>query len=224
MKGTVQTTRKSIQNKRAKTRHTSGTRGLHDIMGIFNSISGFDVNTISVPESGTTYGEVSTAGIKALYEKFKVYAPLIKCPQSRRRFYDLGSGVGKVVVGIATLCPEFDCYGIEIIPERARLAVNAVGKLHSASLQRRIHLLHKSFLDPSVQIRDASWVFISNLCFDSETQAAIATRLQELEPGAVIICSRQLPLSQTQFTTLETACIIPMSWSNSSSCWIYQRV
>jgi hypothetical protein len=224
MKGTVQSTRKSISNKRGKTRHVTGSRGLHDTMSIYNSISGFDLNIIGAPESGTTYGEVSLAGIRSLYEKFKLYAPPVKCPQSRRKFYDLGSGVGKVVVGMATLCPEFDCYGIEIIPERARLAVNAQGKLHSASLQRRIHLMHMSFLDPSVVLRDASWVFISNLCFDPETQAKIAEKLQTLEAGAIIICSRQLALSQTQFTVLENACIIPMSWSNSSSCWIYRRV
>jgi hypothetical protein len=224
MKGTSQSTRKSISNKRAKTRHVTGVRGFHDTMSIYNSISGFDLNIISAPESGTTYGEVSLAGIKALYEKFKIYSPVVKCPQNRRKFYDLGSGVGKVVVGIATLCPEFECYGFEIIPERARLAVQAVGKLHSTSLQRRIHLMGQSFLDPSVVLREASWIFISNLCFDPETQASIAQRLQELEPGAIIICSRQLALSQTQFATLETACVIPMSWSNSSSCWIYRRV
>jgi hypothetical protein len=215
-----------IGTKRAKTVRVHGSRGLHDtLVEVYTGINGFNSYAIGATQDKSTYGEVTPQGMRILYEKFKQFAPLQKVSATRRRFYDLGSGVGKVVVGMAVLNSEVECYGNEYVPERARLASMAYSKIKSPHIQRRVHLSSESFLNPSVSFRDATWIFISNLCFDADTQAALSDKLQsEVEPGTIIICSRQLTVDPTQFQVIESACIIPMSWSNTSSCWIYRRV
>ena len=219
-------TKKTPTTKRAKTARVHGSRGLNDTLSeVYTGISGFNTYAIGLTQDKSTYGEVAPQGIKILYEKFKQYAPLQKVSPTRRRFYDLGSGVGKVVVGMATLNSEIEAYGIENMPERARLASMAFSKIKSPQIQKRVHFVTDTFLNPTVSFRDAAWIFISNLCFDADTQAALAERLQtEVELGSIIICSRQLLIAPTKFETIENACVVPMSWSNSSSCWIYKRV
>jgi hypothetical protein len=191
-------------------------------MTAYNGINGFTTLSVVAQENRTTYGEVTHQGIRILYEKFKQYTPLSQVAPARKRFYDLGSGVGKVVVGMAVFNSDLEAYGIEIIPERARGAQQAHARLKPPSLQRRVHFIQESFLSPSIQLRDVCWVFISNMCFDAETQAALAEKLKELSTGSLIICSRQLALSPTKAAVMEQNCVVPMSWSNSSSCWIYR--
>jgi len=218
-------TKKSVTVvKKQKTARVNGSRGLHEtLIEAYSGINGFNTYSIGASQDKSTYGEVTLSGIRTLYEKFKQYGRLDKT--SRPCFYDLGSGVGKVVVGMAVLNNEIHCYGIENMGERARLALSAYGKLRSPNVQRRVHFIHDSILNKTVTIRDACWVFISNLCFDADTQAGLTERLAaELTIGTIIICSRQLVVSPTQFETLESACVIPMSWSNSSSCWIYRKI
>jgi hypothetical protein len=220
------TKKSAIVTKRAKTARVHGSRGLHDtILEVYTGINGFNTYTIGATQDKSTYGEVTPQGIKILYDKFKQFAPLQKVSATRRRFYDLGSGVGKVIVGMAVLNSEVECYGIENMPERARLASMAYSKIKSPQIQRRVHFSTDSILNPAVPIRDATWIFISNLCFDADTQDALANRLQaEVQPGSIVICSRQLSFASTVFETLDKSCTIPMSWSNTSSCWIYRRV
>ena len=219
-------TKRAVVIRRQKTSRVHGSRGLHDtLLDVYAGISGFNTYMIGAAQDKSPYGEVAPQGIRILYDKFKQYAPLQRVSASRRRFYDLGSGVGKVVLGMAVLNHEIECYGIENMPERARLASMAYAKIKSPQVKSRLHFIHDSFLNPSVALRDAAWIFISNLCFDADTQAALAERLQtEVEPGTIVICSRQIVVAQTKFEMVENACVIPMSWSNSSSCWIYRRL
>jgi SAM-dependent methyltransferase len=214
-------TKKSVQSKRGKTARVHGSRGLHDtLLDTYNGINGFVTLSIGTSSEHNTYGEVSPQGIRILYEKFKQYAPL----KSRRRFYDLGSGVGKVVLGMAVLNHELESYGIEINPERARLASMAHSRIKTPHIQRRVHFIQDSIFNPSLRLKEACWIFVSNLCFDSEMQEKLSQKIDEVEPGTVIICSRALNVSKERFEVLENNCVVPMSWSNSSSCWIYRRI
>jgi len=218
-------TKKSTHSgKKQKTARVHGSRGLHDILiEVYSGINGFNTYSIGATQDKSTYGEVTPSGIRMLYEKFKYYGPIDKI--SRPCFYDLGSGVGKVVLGMAVLNNNIHCYGIENMAERARLANSAYAKIKSSQIKQRVHFIHDSILNKSVGFRDATWIFISNLCFDAETLSQLADRLHaELVSGTIIICSRQLLINPTQFEILESACVIPMSWSNSSSCWIYKKI
>jgi hypothetical protein len=169
----------------------------------------------------TTYGEMTEAGIQILSDKFQTHAPVSKSPH--KTFYDLGSGIGRIVVGLAILHPEIQSRGIEIVPDRARWANDALKRIKVPTVSSRIRFIQGSFLDPSVSFRDACWIFISNMCFDEDTQTKTARKLEgELSTGSVVICSRELPFSG-KFTTLESNVNIPMTWSATSTCYVYRK-
>ena len=220
---TFRATPKSV--RRAKTVRT-GRRGLHELDEYFRGISGFGMNLIGNTEHVTTYGEVSNQGLHVLAELFKRHAPLSKFGTGSRNFFDLGCGVGRVVLGIALLVPEIHSNGIEIVPERIRLAQAAASRIHSKNLSSRIQIRQGSFLDPGISYNSVCWIFISNLCFNPEIQRALAERLEkECSPGCVIICSKELPFSTdaARFEKIDSGIVVPMTWSATSTCNIYRR-
>ena len=91
-------TRTLLRHRRARTGRVSGTRGLHDLLELYEGINGFNASTLGLLDYKTTYGEVSGAGIKTLSDKFSQYGSLEKFPTGQKTFFDLGSGIGRVVL------------------------------------------------------------------------------------------------------------------------------
>jgi SAM-dependent methyltransferase len=172
----------------------------------------------------TTYGEVAEQGIHALSEKFRSIAPLDRFPAASRNFYDLGSGIGRLVVGIALLNPTIRAAGIEIVPDRARQAREAYQRIRNKPLANRVELHQGSFLDPNTDYKNAAWVFVSNLCLDDQTQHELLERLErQLPPGAAVICSKELPLSvDSRLEKVGGRFTVPMTWSSESQCSAYR--
>ena len=203
-----------------KTHRTTGRGGLHDLLSAYQGLSGFHASTLGLQDFKTTYGEVTDSGIRALSEKFRALAP---SPAAPKKFIDLGCGIGRVVAGMAILNPDLQAYGVEIVPERVRFAQAAIQRLPSRQVAARIHVDVGDIL--KVPLKDYSWVFISNLCFDDATQRGLAERLAELPSGAIIICSKELPLGQgaSPLTKIDGGFTIPMTWSQNSQCHAYRR-
>ena len=211
--------------RRAKTARV-GRRGLHDLDEYYRGLTGFNVNVLGMSEHVTTYGEVSNPGILTLTETFKRHAPPSKFSSEQRNFFDLGCGIGRIVVGIALLVPEIRSNGIEIVSERVRTAQTALSRIHSKQLSSRIQIRHGSFLDTGITFQAVCWIFISNLCFSPEVQRSIAERLEkECSPGCVIICSKSLPFSTDvqRFEKVDSGINVAMSWSATSTCEVYRR-
>ena len=207
-----------------KTARATGKRGLHDLLELYNGLSGFHANTLGLGDFKTTYGEVTEPGIHTLSEKFQTYAPLSKIPAARKNFYDLGSGIGRAVVGIAILNSEIQAHGIEIVPDRIRAAREAMNRIKHKDVARRIHISQGNFLEPNTSYRDACWIFISNILFNDATQKGLAEKIErEVDPGTVIICCKELFFDKTKIESVATA-TIPMTWSKTSVCYIYRRL
>lgn len=205
--------------RRPRTLRSTGRRGLHDLLELYRNLSGFHASTIGYSNYATTYGEVTPKGIQMLSDTFQKHAP------GRRHFIDLGCGAGRVVLGMAILHPTLQCRGIEIIPERVRVAHQALERLHTPTLVQRIQIQQGDLLDTTLSLKTAEWVFISNLMFEDPTQAALAAKLEsELPKGAVVICSKDLPLREgSPLTCVESTLRVPMSWSASSTCVVYKK-
>jgi len=215
-----------VQKNRVRTARVSGRRGLHEFLQVYNGLSGFDASTLGLTDYKTTYGEVSESGIKTLADKFSQVAPIQTFPAGQKTFYDLGCGVGKILLGIAFLHPEIQVRGIEIVPDRVRYGQLARSRVQSKQIADRVQILHGSFTDPNLNLNNACWIFISNLCLDDETQTALARKLESgCSKGCVVICSRDIPFSSTSpFEKIDGAIPIQMTWSNSSTCSMYRQV
>lgn len=193
----------------------------------FDGISGFNVNLSGLENYITTYGEVTPEGIKELNQIFTAQRPLRSLPSHQRVFYDLGCGVGKVVLGMAMLNPSLQCIGFEIVPDRIKAAKQALvraGQQGQQGLQSRCSFKTDSFLSPSVNLSNAGWIYLSNLCFSAETQAELAKKFEaEVRPGAVIVCSKEFPFSpEGRFTLQASRLKVPMSWSSVSEVFVYR--
>jgi hypothetical protein len=198
-------------------------KGLYELKEIYEGINGFSTNTVGANKS-TTYGEIIIPGIHSLVDTFKRFAPLSSFDKMLRNFIDLGSGTGKAVFGVAMLVPDVQSNGIEIVHERNEMALSARKRIHTTSLANRIHFRNGNFLEPPYVFKNACWIFLSNLSFSDELQAALSRRLEtDCAKNAVIICCRELPLGPP-FECIERGINIPMSWSSMSTCFVYRRL
>lgn len=204
----------------------SGRRGFKEqLESHYTGLTGFGVNTLGLEKYQTTYGEITPDGIHTLFQTFQQQAPLTRVPKAQQEFMDLGCGVGRAVLGMAMLAPGIRARGVEIVPDRIRGAETALARA-KRSLAARVGFYRGSFLDSAVTFANTCWFYISNLCFDAETQKALYEKLElEAPVGAVIACSKELPLTATsRIRKLERGCTVSMSWSPSSSLYLYRLV
>jgi hypothetical protein len=121
----------------------------------------------------------------------------------------------------AYMYPNIISKGIEIVSDRHKQAMSAYNKITDESIKKRIILSCCSLFDNSIS--DAAWIFISNLCFSSELNLQLAEKItKEVKKHTLIVCSKQLDLSQQLFKKQEIS--VPMSWSENSSAYMYERI
>ena len=157
-----------------------------------------------------------------MYEIFNKYAPLTNISQPYRNFYDIGSGIGKLVIGMAYKSPILKLTGIEIVPERVQNANTALEKVRDEQIKRRIEFVCISMLDDSVKYTNACWIFLSNLCMTDEESNNIFIKLaNETKKGCIIVCLKENYYDCYQKLNHIS---LPMSWSNETKVFVYSRI
>ena len=191
------------------------------ISKLYEGLSGFGLAN-SNENSNVTYGELKAESIPILYEIYSRYAPLSNILGSYRNFYDLGCGVGKIVLGLTALNSSLKGVGIELVSERVQQANTALQRLRDTSIKQRVEFVCLSFLDDSINYSNACWIFISNLCFTDDTKQQLLEKLErELNTGSIVVCSKSL--NSTRFEQLNYI-TLPMSWSDESKVYVYKKI
>lgn len=147
-------------------------------------------NTKAAGQHNLAYGEVEWSTLKLMVSHIEKQVWSSHVPG---KFYDLGCGRGRAVLYMALLGPFDHSVGVEVLPERISLAQQALSKLKMSipSSGSRIRLYEASFLNPAFKYKDARAVYLSNMCFDAETQAAIFMKLNlEMPKGGLVFCSK----------------------------------
>lgn len=199
----------------------------------YKNLSGFSVTSDSKPLKHVvlTYGELTLEGYKKMMTNIKTKG---------RNFYDLGSGIGKVVM-YSYLYSNFDkCIGVEYHKDRVTQARTARKRLHRflsknktkrrtskkslQSLQSSPVLIKGTFLNKKYFDNNKDSVyFISNLCFSNLTNEKLAKYFDKYRGNSkyktIIFSSRELPF----VTNHKSPQIldIKMSWSDSSTIYKY---
>jgi len=128
------------------------------------------------------YGETAfkTAGI--LLEKYT--RPIDKI------FYDLGSGIGNVVIRAALSEKFTKVTGIETVEERYQMSSNIFAKcLPLLPEKTKVELIKGDFLQ--ADFSDANIVYINAIAFNKGLMKDLQSRLAALKPGTRIIISDQ---------------------------------
>lgn len=135
-------------------------------------------------------------------------------------FYDLGSGRGRLVLAMAAMFPGIKrSHGIELVKERYDVA-NASAPLDGSA---PVTFSHGSFLDDdaSFPLTDATWVYVSNICFSDEVNAALAQKLgRALPPRALVISSKRL--DDPELTRVDKG-TISQTWNPASPVYVYRK-
>jgi SAM-dependent methyltransferase len=181
--------------------------------------------TLAAGDHNLTYGEVEWPTLKLMLDYIqKQMASPMASPSGR--FYDLGSGRGRAVLYMS-LTGLFDySVGIEVLPERLALAKQALLKLRASipSAGAKVKLYEASFLNPAFKYKDARLVFLSNMCFDKQTQDAIFQKLSaEMPKGSLVFCSRLPDASLPAFETVGVE-RVPMTWTPTSEIHILRHL
>ena len=197
-------------------------RGVLPLSRLYGEISGYDIGSSAQSDYSITYGEVKESSIPILYEIFNTYAPLNKISSPFRTFYDLGSGIGKLVFGMSYLNSTLKSIGIEIVSERVQVANSILQKIKDINVKKRIEFLRLSMLDESINYSDACWIFLSNLTwFENHNDALFNKLAKEVKTGCIIVCSRQT--KNVKFKQLNHI-TLPMSWANDSKVYVYTKI
>jgi hypothetical protein len=200
----------------------------------YKNLSGFgatDATNFSKPSSKhvvLTYGELTLEGYKKMMTNIKT---------NGRNFYDLGSGIGKVIM-YSYLYSNFDkCIGVEYHKGRVSQARTARKRiLRSLSKNKTRNrtskktsksspvLLKGSFLNKKYFANNKDSVyFISNLCFSDHTNRRLAYYFDKYRGNSkyktIIFSGRELPI--TTCNKSPKILNVKMSWSDSSTIYKY---
>lgn len=167
----------------------------------------------------TTYGEITENGLRKSFGKI--------CNEKKCSFIDLGSGNGNSLIYMNKLHPYLkSIIGIEYVKDRYEKAIHNLQKMfNDAPLYNggnsyhydKFHLYNDDFFHPTHidKINDCTHVYVSNLCFDHDTNNGLKELLGK-SPKIKMIVSSQKIMDNSVPTRLE------QTWTNDGSGWIYK--
>lgn len=184
---------------------------------LYKNISGFTITEkerTDVRDKGgnPTYGEITYKGADELLRTLDLKPTDV--------FYDLGSGVGKLVVQAILTTPIKKAVGVELSPTRHEHAVSIKKELATRDLLKDKEL---EFVNQNVSqaaLSDATVIFMCSTCFSDELMKSLTDKFSKLKKGVRVITLRKLP-EPNKFKLIKQL-HLPMSWSNSSIVYIYQ--
>lgn len=187
---------------------------------IYEEISGFNVPSqeydfITHAGGAPTYGEITFEGAKKLAQILDITENDV--------FYDLGCGVGKLVMQVYLTTPVKKSMGIELSKTRIDGAKKALKELKErGKIEKGRKLIFKEGDIVKANIKDATAVFISSLCFSDELMQKLTDKLAKLKKGLRVATSRELKPHEALKSLGSHN--IPMSWSSASTVYVYERV
>lgn len=165
---------------------------LHEIYAINPYEKKYRNKTVFNPEYHELYGEVTYQSTEAIVNQFKEHF------NNQTVFYDMGSGLGKMVVHIGLKYNAKKSCGVELSAERMAAANEIKDKYCSGN----VIFIEDDFF--KVDISDATVLYVDNTAMPTP----LTLRLFEMLPkGCLFICRRncrELNLTETKSVSLKT--------------------
>lgn len=184
----------------------------------YKDLCGFEIPktdslTIKKSKGSPVYGEIKQAAL----DKLLSYLNL----STKDVFYDLGSGVGKVIMQTALSTPAKKIVGVELSHSRHHEAEIALSRLiaHDPSLKTKVMLLNKDLM--TVDLSDATVIYSCSTAFSIKFMAEIVKRLLTFPQTFRLVSLQELP-EENDFE-LEDILRLDMSWLRSTPVHIYKR-
>lgn len=188
------------------------------ITTIYKDLNAFKATTQdrqAVSEAGgaPTYGEILPKSVHQLIKYFKV--------SDQDIFYDLGSGNGKVPLQFYLTTPLKKSVGIELSKQRHQQALKAKKKASKKGLidaKRSLRFIQADIL--KADFSDATLVYMCSTCYTQKMMDVLQSKMEKLKKGAKIATLKKF--KKRKKLKLVTQLVLPMTWSKSSSVYIYE--
>lgn len=182
-----------------------------------------------------TYGEVSVESVSS------TILPLLKL-QADDVFYDLGCGSGKIVLQAVLQTPCAVAKGIELMQNRVQKGADALQRLGAMKLplmeEKNVDIVQGDICKPPevANMRDATVVFINNVCFGPELMLRVMQMLTLMPKLRRVVtlrkfCVRHRPQKCQRANSLCVDYVHPpeeaeifVSWASKTSVYLYERV
>lgn len=185
---------------------------------LYREIDGFsipreDVRTVQRARSSATYGELMPTATVRLLEQLAL--------TDRDVFYDLGAGVGKVVLLAALTTPVARAIGIELAPQRAARAQLALATARSQQLPgaERASLIETDML--AAPLADATVVYTCSTAFPAAFMRRLQRRLAQLPSLRMVVSLQEFD----EHPSFEPTAVLRLdaSWKRKTKVHIYAR-
>ncbi len=201
-------------------KHTYNAAANKLIDEIYNDLNAFkstkkDREAVAKAGGAPTYGEILPPAVHHLIKYFKV--------SDQDVFYDLGSGNGKVPLQFYITSPIKKSVGIELSVQRHLQALKAKRRLSEKGLidpQRSLEFLKEDIL--KADFSDATLVYICSTCYTPKMLHTLQNKIENLNKGTKIATLKKFKKSRK--LKLVDNIVLSMTWSKSSSVYIYKVV
>jgi hypothetical protein len=192
------------------------------------SISSGETDLICKGGGNATYGEILFDSAEKLFTEI---IPL----GENDVFYDLGSGIGKLVLWVYLATPAKKSVGVELSKTRTNHAKTMLQKTQkelapqfkdqwinawgNAALKKTVEFRHENILE--ADLSDATVIFICATCFPESCMQALSEKFATLKEGLQIASLKELPRNPS--LKRKSSHTLPMTWSrqNGSEVIIY---
>lgn len=163
-------------------------------------------------KSSPLYGEIMPAAVGHLLDYLRL--------GSRDVLYDLGSGVGKMVVQAALSVRTKKLVGIELVRARHEVAEAVLEEARRARLLRtkNVSFACRDFM--RTDLSDATVVYTCSTAFSTPYLTRLARRLTRLKKGALLVSLQDLD-EQRAFELVDVL-RLDMSWKRRSKVYVYR--
>ena len=167
---------------------------------------------VRATNSSPTYGEIMPTATDRLIEHLGMRRDDV--------FYDLGSGVGKVVLHVAMRAPIRRVVGVELVRSRHRIARRVLDQVKAAGLARagECELRCADFM--RTPMGDATVVYTCSTAFPTPFMNELAARLARLCTGLRWVSTQDL--DENPWFELEDVLRLDMSWRRKSKVHVYR--
>jgi hypothetical protein len=177
------------------------------------SISSAEERRVLAAKSSPTYGEIRPAALARLLTSLEL--------QPKDVLYDLGSGIGKVVVQAALSVRVRRIVGVELVPSRHVIAERILARARERGLllTRRVEVQCGDFM--RADLSKATVVYTCSTAFSDAFMRAVARRLARVgRPGLTLVTTQELdPAGRfTPMRVLE----LDMSWRRAAQVHVYR--
>lgn len=199
----------------AFTDHERNSLCEHYLHILYHNIQGHRASNEKLNDIGETYGEILYPSM----DKILSTLPLTE----HDVFFDLGSGLGKIVVQVFLRSLVKETYGIEYLPELHQQAVLVSQKLqqdlpHFYEQGRKLNLILGDFLE--IPLTEATVVLVSSPCFSPKTLYTLGNIINHTPSIHTVLTLR--PIANLIRLRFKKAIRIECSW-DTALCYIYGK-